>query len=1323
MNPAPGRLKALFAEATELPPSQRQEFLQRRCEGDTTLQTRLEALLAAQDELGTYLAHPTLGNPTRTQATNSEPVGSTIGAYKLLERIGEGGFGIVYAAQQSTPVRRIVALKIIKPGMDTRQVIARFEQERQALAMMDHPNIAKVFDAGATSAGRPYFVMELVRGIPITQYCDENRLTPRERLELFIPVCHAVQHAHQKGIIHRDIKPANVLVTLHDGRPVPKVIDFGIAKATSAPLVNMTVYTEFRQFIGTPEYTSPEQAEMSGLDIDTRSDIYSLGVLLYELLTGGTPLDRSMFREAALGEICRIIRDVDPPRPSTRLQTRKQTLATIAAQRRTEPARLPRIIRGDLDWIVMRCLEKDRTRRYDSAGNLALDIQRFLVHEPVSAGPPTVVYRLRKLIRRHRSAFAVIAGGIFLLLAAVLGTSWQAYRATMAEREQRRLAREANAAREGETLSRRRAEERAEAAEQAAYRNAITAAEALILDGQGSAAWPVLEVVPPGRRGWEWRHLCAASAMNAKSFRVSLPDGTVPPYQLSSDGRLAVVDLSVHHVRCMSIANGEVLTTFALPPEAEKVVLNGLISHAWVKTTQSWRLVNLRTGERLWEGENLVGQPFFSPGNGTTFALRMQPARVVTIDMNGGTPREQALPQAEALLRDSDQREPLVMADHGSVILLPGYYAIAIDATTGNRLWYTLDHILCVSPNTQQLFCKNNSKLMIRDARSGKVLGESISPTRLGAEAAFSPDGDIVYVNDNEGAIVALNVPTLDTAFALPSMPPVKTLGLSPNGETLIVSATDGMVRTISALGSSRPRLGTSDENSITQCVSSDGSLLVSGEWGLLRAFDTNTGRILWVRYPQHWFVLAAAFSPDNRIVACQGEDNHILLLDAATGNTRGTLTFDSDGETYVAALRFSPDGKTLGVGLGDGTLRLLSVEDGTPLETIFAPAAPNDAPGSVRFIIFTQDGKNIVTASTSRVAQDTNTRTYTSAVVRLWNVDSPSTQSWEFTSYARAVAVHGDHLVIGSESGADLYSLSTGKLTANLMQGPPNCMAVTFIDEGKRVAVGCDDGTVRLWPIDDPSVSLRDAAGGMSPIAILHCGRGDIVRAIGATNSGAALVGACLGSAIFRFETGPPAPETLRERELLRRSYRVISAYATQPETAVERISADADLPADVRRNSAALAPLALYRPRNWINETILAIRRWYDNSLPLTRPMEQQLRLIEIAEAAYPDDPACTALRGDLLCALQRYAEACDVFESAAERLRAAGQEPSALMLASWAGALGRIGRPDEAVPLLEAAREIAKKDGLAEWPWCRAVLSWAEEGLRSANAKSAP
>jgi tetratricopeptide (TPR) repeat protein/serine/threonine protein kinase len=439
--------EAIFAAALGKPsPEERRAFLAEACSADAELRARVEALLAAHENPDSFLEPCRAGLvPTVDEPSFRERPGTMIGPYKLMEQIGEGGMGLVFVAEQQHPVRRKVALKVLKPGMDTRQVVARFEAERQALALMDHPNIATVHDGGETATGRPYFVMELVKGVPITAYCDDNRLTPRQRLELFVDVCQAVQHAHQKGIIHRDLKPSNVLVSSHDGVPVVKVIDFGVAKAIGQQLTDKTLYTQLSQFIGTPLYMSPEQAGQSSLDVDTRSDIYALGVLLYELLTGTTPFDKDRLQEVGYDELRRIIREEEPPRPSTRLSTLGQAATTISMQRQSDPKRLSQLIRGELDWIVMKCLEKDRNRRYETANSLIQDIVCYLHDEPVQACPPSAGYRLRKFVRRHKGPMAAVCIVFLVLVGGIITTTWgflTARAAKDAEAEARQRAQE-----------------------------------------------------------------------------------------------------------------------------------------------------------------------------------------------------------------------------------------------------------------------------------------------------------------------------------------------------------------------------------------------------------------------------------------------------------------------------------------------------------------------------------------------------------------------------------------------------------------------------------------------------------------------------------------------------------------------------------------------------------------------------------------------------------------------------------------------------------------------------------------------------------------
>ena len=427
--------ESLFNAALDLPVVERPTYLAGACKDDLPLRQTIEALLTANDAPPSFLPEePASRNISNGTAQIIEKEGDSVGPYKLIEKIGEGGFGVVYVAEQIEPIRRRVAIKIIKLGMDTRQVVARFEAERQALAMMDHPNIAKVLEAGAMESGRPYFVMELVRGVKITEFCDKFKMSIRQRLNLFVQVCQAVQHAHQKGIIHRDLKPSNILVALQDGIPVPKVIDFGIAKATQEDLPDKTMETVSGQFIGTPAYMSPEQAAAGG--IDTKSDIYSLGVLLYELLTDSTPFDQARLLQGGVDEMRRIIREEEPPRPSVLMSAMPAAeLAKVAATRQIQSSKLIHALRGDLDWIIVRCLEKERERRYETANALAMDIQRHLAQEPVLASPPSAAYRLNKLVRRNKTTFAAIAAVTAALMFGVVVSVWQAVRATSAERQ------------------------------------------------------------------------------------------------------------------------------------------------------------------------------------------------------------------------------------------------------------------------------------------------------------------------------------------------------------------------------------------------------------------------------------------------------------------------------------------------------------------------------------------------------------------------------------------------------------------------------------------------------------------------------------------------------------------------------------------------------------------------------------------------------------------------------------------------------------------------------------------------------------------------
>jgi WD40 repeat protein/serine/threonine protein kinase len=853
-------VKEIFADALEkATEAERAAYLAQACGNDAQLRQHVEALLQAHEKAGAFLeqapvapAKPGLAGgetePAKAGTPNgpgptvilstplTEKPGDRIGHYKLREKIGEGGCGVVYVAEQVEPVRRRVALKVIKLGMDTKSVIARFEAERQALALMDHPNIAKVLDAGTTETGRPYFVMELVRGIRITDYCDQNKLSTPERLDLFMQVCHAVQHAHQKGIIHRDIKPSNILVTLHDGVPVPKVIDFGIAKATEGRLTDLTVYTELHQFIGTPAYMSPEQAEMSGLDIDTRSDIYSLGVLLYELLTGKTPFDPEKLLQSGLDAMRRTIREQEPPRPSTRLSTMLDADLTAVAQRHgAEPPRLIHLIRGDLDWITMKALEKDRTRRYETANGLALDLERHLKNETIIARPPSSAYRFQKLVQRNKLAFAAAAVVSGVLILGVIASTWQAVRATRARLEavearnhEQGLREAAQQAQANEVQMRERAEKQELEARQRAYASdMLVAKQALDGNNLGRAQDLLNRQRPqPGQRdlrGWEWRYLwqqCHSDAL----FTLCQKSSEIESLAVSQDGQWLAIGqarggISVWDLRTrqqvFQLAEGSIVYAVFSPTEPLLAFTSSAFS-ALGEERDTLRLWNAATRQMIGEfplNSRCMGLAFSKDGRTlvTSTSSFATEGRITLWRIPEGTevasyPSEQLDMTAGtsfAATPDLSLAAYALQSGKGGFVSQSGRRLCVIDLRNGKELWTATagkEYVTAVafSPDGKTLasaagFAESDIRLW--DVASGKEIGRLEGHGSWVSSLVFWPDGKKLASSSADQTIRIWDVASQKCLDVLRGHRlEVWRLALLPDHTTLVSGSKDGAV-------------------------------------------------------------------------------------------------------------------------------------------------------------------------------------------------------------------------------------------------------------------------------------------------------------------------------------------------------------------------------------------------------------------------------------------------------------------------------------------------------------------------------------------------
>ncbi len=1065
----PLQIDDIFDEALRRAPGkEREQYLSEVCGDDAALKQRVARLLRAVAEAGSFLESPARDTSPTTDQPIAERPGTQIGPYKLLQQIGEGGMGVVYMAEQLEPVNRRVALKVIKPGMDTRQVIARFEAERQALSLMDHPNIAKVLDAGTTESGRPYFVMELVKGQPITQYCDEKHLTPRQRLELFIPVCQAIQHAHQKGIIHRDIKPTNILVAEYDQRAAPKVIDFGVAKATSQSLTAKTMFTGLGQIVGTLEYMSPEQAKVNQLDIDTRSDIYSLGVLLYELLTGSTPLDKERLRSAAFDEMLRIIRDEEPEKPSTRLSDSSRycgapevgrravasdgprsvptTLASIAAVRSTEPAKLTKLVRGELDWIVMKALEKDRNRRYETANGLALDIQRYLADEPVQACPPSVRYRASKFVRKYRTPVAATAAFISLLIASALLSTYHAFRITAEQAKTRLQEREANEQRLAAERSQRLAQERL-------AEGLAATGDALLTSGQILRA---RDAYQQSMQLCQHLNLSPMVAMTglAQSY-VDSPAALLPfnprmpwaPVEFSPDGRtiasagesltiwdmatgLKVRDIPCHGTRAIDIAfshdggrlcsahhdgflriwdvasgtellrlGGRVRANCAMfSPDDQRLVSGGAGGWVYVWDVVSGRqLNNMKHGGEVWSVAFSPDGSLIASGGGSG-VLKVWDSKSGALHASIQTASRGAI---ECVVFNSEGTEVL-MAHRGKFITLFG-----------------LDDQ--------------------KEIRSfGPVEGSTTEVAFLNGNTLFASTGE-------EGIVRVWELATGERVRQYAAQQSgVRHLALSPDNNYLVTSDLQ-----LWNLSDTADQFGFKAHSSaINRCaVSKNGRLLLTGDReGWIKLWDIATWKLLWRKRTSTLPVesLCLTHLDGDLLTASRTE---IQLRDIITGDIRRTFPLKPSqdwSERFVLAL---PDGRRAAIKSGTNDVQFINLETGEITQTI-----------SLKFprsIAASLDGKHVLTGDEKLAV--------------LWDATSGeivhtlSRHSWWVT--CGAFSRDGRMALTGSwDCRAILWDLQNGQ-TRHVFTGHTGWIRdVAFSADGTTAFTASEDGTVRIW-------------------------------------------------------------------------------------------------------------------------------------------------------------------------------------------------------------------------------------------------------------------
>ena len=1097
----------IFQNAIEIEDSaKRAKYLENACEGDEKLRAEVYALLKAHEQAGDYLEAPAVdANVTIDRPTRIEGPGTKIGRYELLELIGEGGMGLVYLAEQKEPVKRRVAMKIIKPGMDSAQVIARFEAERQALALLDHPNIAHVFDAGTTETGRPYFVMEYVKGMSITRYCDENRLDVEQRLRLFREVCESVHHAHQKGIIHRDIKPSNILVSVHGDRAVPKIIDFGIAKAAASTLTEKTMFTFQGQLLGTPEYMSPEQVDLATQDIDTRSDIYSLGVVLYELLAGVLPFERESLHKIGLAELQRTLRELEPASPSIRLSNLGQQAKAIADSRMTQVVPLARRLHRELEWIPLKAMRKDRCRRYKSASDMADDIQSYLNGNPLLAGPETAMYRVQKFVHKHAGSVAMVALVAVAIVLGLVASILLGCRAEQARQQEAAARKQVEQALVRAENAEKVAREKSEELRRTLYVNSIQLADAKYGEANIRRVRELLESCPNDLRGWEWyrlQHIADQSRMtlrghsdevhgmavspDSKRIVSGSVDKTVKVWDVatgaelmtlrghdegvgsvafSPDGKRIVSGSEDNTIKIWDAATGAELMTLrghsdkvwsvAFSPDGKRIV-----SGSRDKMVKVWDVTNGDELMTIRGHQRMIGPVSFSPDG----------RRIVSgsIDWTIKEPWNQTIKVWDAATgaevmtlrgRHTDIILSIAFSPDGERIVSgSGDKTVKVwDAATGAEIMTLRGHKLAVadvafSPNGKRIVSgSNDGTIKVWDVSTGTELMTLVGHENEVRAVAFSPDGMHIISGSRDKTIKVWDAAIKAKAVTLSGhRGGFFSIAFSPDGKRLVSGSNDNTIKVWdSVTGAELMTLRGHDNWVGDASFSPDGKRIISGSRDkTVKVWDSATGaELMTLRGHDNW-VRAASFSPDGRRIVSGSLDGTVKVWDAATGHELMTLA--ADKHKPCSAL-FSPDGKQIVSGGWFGRIIVWDAATGAELMTLHGHK------GLIPFVAFSPDGKRIVSSS----LEDHTIKVWDAgdgAEVMILHGDGPA--------LGVAISPDGKRIISGSLAGTiKVWDLATGAELITLVVGHESDVCnVAFSPDGKTIAADGFDNSITLW-------------------------------------------------------------------------------------------------------------------------------------------------------------------------------------------------------------------------------------------------------------------